>query len=87
MRMFSAVIWKMVLYFPRPDADMILPSALAMPLSAVMDISRDRTIITIHAGSLPRGTSIIMAPVTISLSARGSSSFPILLSTSHLRAR
>ena len=76
MRAATPIFRSKVFIFPKFEAEMITPSVEAIPRSAVTPISRATTMTAIHAGTLPGGMSMIIAAHTSNLSARGSSSFP-----------
>lgn len=80
-------IWNPTLYFPSVVAEITIPSAEQIPLNPVTASSRAIIKKTSHAGTLPKGISIIRAAETRSLSARGSKNFPRVETRFRLRAK
>ena len=79
--------WRAVFHLPSWPAAITSPSLAATCRSPFTMNSRESRTITIHAGTRPRRTIMINAAATISLSAIGSSSFPVTVIMFHRRAR
>jgi len=82
-----AAIWNPVLYFPSSSAPMTIPFSDKIARSPVTEISLPMMTKVIHAGTRPRGISIMSAAEINSLSAKGSRNFPSADSRPYRRAR